>query len=73
MKLRLHFRRRGPRLVERLGYSFTDMVSGERVYRWRAADGSEWLANRRGRGTKVPCAGQDPTIGFVEQLIGDVP
>lgn len=66
------FRRHRVRLIERLGYSFTDSVSGEVVYRWRAEDGTEWLANsRRGR-SRVKCAGSDPTIGFVEAVMGEV-
>lgn len=65
--------KRRPKLVEKLGYSFTDKVSGRSVYRWRAEDGTEWLAESRRDRSRVPCAGSDPTIGFVEQLIGDVP
>jgi hypothetical protein len=35
---------RKPKLVRCLGFRFVDVVSGECVYKWRAADGTVWLA-----------------------------
>lgn len=45
----------GGRPMQRLGFAFTDKVSGKPVFYWRDAFGREWMAEHRWAWFRVQC------------------